>query len=46
VQRMAQKYWAPDKLQIVAVGEASTVEPALKKLGTVQAYDAEGKQIK
>jgi zinc protease len=46
VQRMAKKYWAPDRLQIVAVGEASKVEPALKKLGTVQTYDAEGKLIK
>jgi zinc protease len=44
-QRVAQKYWAPDKLQIVAVGDASKIEPALKKLGSVQAYDAEGKPI-
>jgi hypothetical protein len=42
---VAQKYWAPDKLQIVAVGDASKIEPALKKLGSVQAYDAEGKPI-
>jgi predicted Zn-dependent peptidase len=46
VQRVARKYWAPDKLQIVAVGDASKIEPALKKLGTVQAYDSEGKPIK
>jgi zinc protease len=46
VQRVAKKYWAPDKLQIVAVGDASKVEPALKKLGSVQAYDAEGKPVK
>src|SRR4029079_15900464 len=46
VQRVAKKYWAPDRLQIVAVGDASKVEPALKKLGTVQTYDAEGKLIK
>jgi zinc protease len=46
VQRVAKKYWAPDKLQIVAVGDASKVEPALKKLGTVQSFDAEGKPIK
>jgi zinc protease len=46
VQRVAKKYWSPDKLQIVAVGDASKVEPALKKLGTVQMFDAEGKEIK
>ena len=45
-QRVAKKYWAPDRLQIVAVGEAEKVEPALKKLGTVQVFDAEGKPIK
>jgi zinc protease len=46
VQRVAKKYWAPERLQIVAVGDASKVEPALKKLGTVQSYDADGKPIK
>ena len=46
VQRVAKKYWAPDKLQIVAVGDASKVEPALKKLGPVRTFDAEGKEIK
>ena len=33
VQRVAKKYWAADRLQIVAVGDAGKVEPALKKLG-------------
>jgi zinc protease len=46
VRRVAQKYWAPDKLQIVAVGDASKIEPTLKKLGTVQSFDADGKPIK
>jgi zinc protease len=46
VQRVAKKYWAADRLQIVAVGDAAKVEPTLKKLGTVQAFDAEGKPIK
>ena len=42
VQRVAQKYWAADRLQIVAVGNAS-IETTLKKLGPVQMFDAEGK---
>jgi len=45
IQRVAQKYWAPDRLQIVAVGDQAKVEPALKKLGTYQSFDAEGKPI-
>jgi zinc protease len=46
VQRVAQKYWGADRLQIVAVGDASKIEPTLKKLGTVQTFDAEGKPVK
>jgi zinc protease len=45
-QRVAQKYWAADRLQIVAVGDAAKLEPALKKLGNVQMFDAEGKLVK
>lgn len=43
VQRVAQKYWAADRLQIVAVGDASKIGPTLKKFGTVQEFDADGK---
>ena len=46
VQRVAQKYWAADRLQVVAVGDAGKIEPALKKLGAVQSFDAEGKPVK
>jgi zinc protease len=46
VQRVARKYWAADRLQIVAVGDAAKVEPALKKLGEVQTFDSEGKPVK
>jgi zinc protease len=46
VQRVAQKYWAANRLQLVAVGDRAKVEPALQKLGTVQVFDAEGKPIK
>jgi zinc protease len=45
VQRVAKKYWAPDRLQIVAVGDADTVGPVLRKLGTVQMFDADGKPL-
>ncbi len=46
IQRVAKKYWATDRLQIVAVGDQAKVEPALKKLGTIQAFDADGNPIK
>lgn len=46
VQRVAQKYWAADRLQIVAVGDASKVEPSLAKLGAVKKFDTEGNEIK
>jgi zinc protease len=45
VQRVAQKYWAADRLQIVAVGDATKVKPILQKLGTVQEFDADGRPI-
>jgi zinc protease len=45
VRRVAQKYFAPEHLQIVAVGDAAKVTPALKKLGEVKTYDADGKPI-
>ena len=45
IQRVAKKYWTPERLQIVAVGDLAKVEPALKKLGAVQIFDAEGKPI-
>ena len=45
VQRVAQKYWAADRLQIVAVGDAAKVEPTLAKLGAVKKFDADGKEI-
>ena len=46
VQRVAKKYWAPDRLQIVAVGDRAKVEPTLTKLGTIHIFDAEGNEIK
>jgi len=46
IQRVARKYWAADRLQIVAVGDAAKVEPALKKLGDYEVFDAEGKSVR
>jgi zinc protease len=45
IQAAARKYLAPDRLRIVAVGDAGTVAAALKKLGEVETYDADGKKI-
>lgn len=45
VQRVAQKYWTADRLQIVAVGDAGKIEPAVAKFGTVKKFDADGKEI-
>jgi zinc protease len=44
VQAAARKYLAPDRLQIVAVGDPARVAESLKKLGTIQTYDIEGKR--
>jgi len=46
VQRVARKYWAADRLQVVAVGDASKIEPALRKLGAFETYDTEGKLLR
>jgi zinc protease len=45
VQAMARKYLAPERLQIVAVGDPTKVADALQKLGAVETYDAEGKRV-
>jgi zinc protease len=45
VQEAAKKYWAPGRLQIVAVGDASKIAAALEKHGTLEIYDADGKRI-
>jgi zinc protease len=43
IQRIAQKYIDLNRLQIVAVGDASKTRAVLAKFGTVEEYDAEGK---
>ena len=44
-QAMAKKYLDPSRLQIVAVGNSEGVARALRKLGPVEVYDAEGRRI-
>ena len=44
-QAMAKKYLDPSRVQIVAVGDAEGVTRALRKLGTVEAYDSEGRRV-
>ncbi len=44
VQRVARRYLAPETLQIVAVGDAAKIRPALQKFGAVEVYDTEGKR--
>ena len=45
-QAMAKKYLDPSRLQIVAVGNRRGVARALRKLGPVEVYDAEGKKVR
>jgi predicted Zn-dependent peptidase len=44
-QAIAKKYLDPSRLQIVAVGNSEGVGRALRKLGPVEVYDADGKKI-
>ena len=45
VQRVARKYVDLDRLQVVAVGDASKVRQALAPYGTVEVYDTNGKPV-
>jgi zinc protease len=42
----AKKYWDPARLQIIGVGDAPQVAEIMKKYGTVDLYDADGKPMK
>jgi len=46
VQAAAKKYLDPSRLQIVAVGSEEAAARALRKLGPVDVYDADGKKIR
>jgi predicted Zn-dependent peptidase len=45
VQAAAKKYLDPARLHIVAVGEPTKVAEVLRKFGTVETYDTEGKRV-
>lgn len=42
VQRIARKYLDPETMQIVAVGDAQKIKPALQRYGSVELYDSNG----
>ncbi len=46
LQRVARQYLDLDRLQVVAVGDAKQIAEVLKKYGTVEIYDTEGKLLK
>jgi zinc protease len=45
VRRVAGKYLDPERMQIVAVGNARKIRPLLEKFGALEAYDNNGKRI-
>ncbi len=45
-QAAAAKYFDPAKLQIVAVGDAGKITDIMRKRGTLEIFDADGKPVK
>jgi predicted Zn-dependent peptidase len=45
-QAAARKYWAPGRLQIVAVGDATKIAGILETKGELEIYDTEGNPAK
>ncbi len=45
VQAIARRYLAAERLQIVAVGDPTRVAEPLKRLGTVETFDTDGKPV-
>jgi predicted Zn-dependent peptidase len=43
VQRAANKYLDPARIQVIAVGDEKKIGEGLKKFGPLEVYDAEGK---
>ncbi|MES2178710.1 MAG: pitrilysin family protein [Gemmatimonadota bacterium] len=44
VQNAAKVYLAPDKVQIVSVGDGKKIEATMKKFGPLEIYDTEGRK--
>jgi predicted Zn-dependent peptidase len=45
VQRVARKYFNPETLQLVAVGDGRKIKPILEKYGPVEVYDGAGAPV-
>jgi predicted Zn-dependent peptidase len=45
VRRVAQKYLDPKDMQLVAVGDAGKIKPAVEEYGPVRVFDASGKPV-
>jgi predicted Zn-dependent peptidase len=45
IQRVAKKYYNPDTMQIVAVGDASKIKSVMEKYGPVEVYATDGKPV-
>jgi len=43
IQRVAKKYYNPETMQIVAVGDASKIKSVMEKYGPVEMYATDGK---
>jgi zinc protease len=43
LQRVARIYLNPETMQLVAVGDADKIKPALEKYGPIEVYDSSGK---
>ena len=44
VQATAKKYFDPSRIQIIAVGDGTKIAEGLKKYGTLEVYDTEGRR--
>jgi zinc protease len=45
LQRVAKKYYSPEAMQIVAVGDASKIKSVMEKYGPVTVYGTDGKPV-
>ncbi len=45
LQRVARKYYSPEAMQIVAVGDASKIKAVMEKYGPVVVYGTDGKPV-